>query len=94
MVNNDIGAMKQSNIKQLKVIMESVVGSVYAQIVSVVVTDSEITLEFAYINPRPGTEEAHVVSRVTLPRLAGENVAKAITNTIAEHEKKRGGKNG
>lgn len=94
MVDNGNSALKQSNIGNIKVITETVKGSEYAQIVGVVVTDTDITLEFAYINPRPGSKEAHVVSRVTLPRIAGENVAKAITKTIEEHEKKKGSKNG
>lgn len=92
MVDNGNGATKQSNIKKIKVKTETVVGSIFAQIVGVVVTDTDITLEFAYI--KPGMEEAHVVSRVTLPRIAGENIAKVILKTIGEHEKKKGGKNG
>lgn len=70
----------------------TVIGSTYAQIIGVVVTDTDITLEFAYFNPRPGNKEAQVVSRVTLPRRAGEGLANTIVNTIREHEaKKKGG---
>lgn len=64
-------------------------GSAYAQIVGVVVTDTDITLEFAYFNPRPGNTEAQVVSRVTLPRRAGEGISNAILNAIREHEFKK-----
>lgn len=69
------------------------IGSTYAQIVGVVVTDTDITLEFAYFNPRPGNKEAQVVSRVTLPRVAGEGLANTIINTVKEHESKKKGGN-
>lgn len=64
-------------------------GSVYSQIVGVTVTDIDITLEFVYVNPRDKTQ-GEIVSRVTLPRVAGEDVAKTILNTIAMHEKQKG----
>jgi hypothetical protein len=67
-----------------------VLGSLYAQIVGVVVTDIDITLEFVYINPRPDTNEAQLVSRITIPRVVGESLAKNITDIIAEHEAKKG----
>ena len=71
----------------------TVLGSTYAQIVGVVVTDSDITLEFAYFNPRPGNKEAQVGSRITVPRVAGEGLATTIIDTIKKHEaKKRGNK--
>ena len=94
MANKGNGALKQSNIKKMSVKTESVIGTVFAQIVGVIVTNTVITLEFAYLNPRPETKEAHVVSRVTLPKMAGENLAKIIIKTIEEHENKKGGKNG
>lgn len=69
-------------------------GSVYSQIVGVSVTDADITLEFVYKNPRAEIKEAQVVSRVTLPRKSGEELAKTIIDTIRIHEaKKKGGKN-
>jgi len=94
MVNKGNGALKQSNIKKIPVKTESVIGTVFAQIVGIVVTDTFITLEFAYLNPRPETKQAYVVSRVTLPKMAGENLAKIIIKTIKEHENRKGGKNG
>lgn len=86
---------KKAIPRKISVKTNTVLGSTYAQIVGVVVTDADITLEFTYLNPRPNTEEAQVVARVTLPRPAGEGLAKAITDTIIQHEaKKKGEKNG
>lgn len=72
----------------VKVKSNTVVGSLYSQIVSVTVTDIDITLEFVYINPRAKTE-GEVVSRVTLPRKSGEGLAKTILDTVTVHEAKR-----
>lgn len=78
--------------KKLTVKSDRVIGSLYAQMVGVVVTDIDITLEFVYLNPRPQIEEAHIVSRITLPRRAGESLSKAILDTIKEHEQKKKGR--
>lgn len=87
--------IKKALSKDLIVKTNTVLGSTYAQIVGVVVNDSDLTLEFVYLNPRPGTKEAQVVARITLPRIAAEGIVKAITDTIAEHElKKKVGKDG
>ncbi len=76
---------------QLKVNVGTVVGSTYSQIVGVIVTDNDITLEFVYKHPREEVSEAQVVSRVTLPRSAGEELAEAIIDTIKAHEFKKKG---
>lgn len=75
----------------LNVNIETFVGSPYSQVVGVTITDIDITLEFVYVHPRDKTQ-GQVVSRVTLPRVAGEDLAKTILNTIAIHEKSKGGK--
>jgi len=67
-------------------------GSTYAQIVGVSVTDMDITLEFVYKNPRAEIKEAQVVSRVTLPRSVGKELADTIINTIKVHEENKKGK--
>lgn len=77
----------QSKPKGLSVNASSFTGSQYSQIVGVTVTDKDITLEFVYINPRDKTQ-GEVVSRVTLPSVAGESLAETIKNTVAEHKKK------
>lgn len=88
MVTNN-GEKKVQPIKNITVNPDTIAGSVYAQIVSVTVTDADITLEFVYLNPRPPADKGHVVSRVTLPRIAGEGLAKAIIETIKQHEEKK-----
>lgn len=70
----------------------TVVGSTYAQVVGVTVTDNDFTLEFAFINPRD-TTKGQVVARVTLPFPVGIDLAKTIMDTMQMHAKmKKGGK--
>jgi len=72
----------------------TVVGSSYAQITGIVVTDTDITIEFVYFNQREGNKDAQVVSRVTMPRPVGEALARSINETVMKHEaKKKGEKN-
>lgn len=59
-------------------------GSLYSQVVSVTITDLDLTLEFAFINPR--SKSGEVVARITLPRPAGDELAKAIIETVKKHE--------
>ena len=79
------------------ILKDRVNGSVYSQLVGVTVTDFELTLEFIYVNPRPDPTQGkigHVVARVTLPQKAAEGLAQIIVDTIKQHEKKKGKKNG
>lgn len=95
MAKQNGGDIKKATPRKINVKTGATFGSTYAQFVGVVVTDFDITLEFAYLDPRPGTEEAQVVARVTLPRPVAEGLAKTIVDTAAEHEaKKKGNKNG
>jgi len=83
---------QKAKIEPLVVNMNTYVGSTYSQVVGVTVTDIDLTLEFVYINPRDKTK-GQIVARITLPRSAGEELAKIITGTITQHEKnKKGGK--
>lgn len=69
----------------------TIIGSTYAQLVNVSVTDIDVTLEFAFINPRdPSTGQ--VVARVTLPKAVGLDLANTISMTSTIHDKKKGGK--
>lgn len=68
----------------------TVVGSTYSQIVNVSVTDIDITLEFAFINPRDPSM-GQVVARVTLPKSVGLELANLIVTTSQMHEKRKGG---
>ncbi len=93
MTSNDNGENK-INPADISVHTNTVVGSTFAQIYGVVVTDTDITIEFVYFSPRPRNKDAQVVSRVTMPRLTGEGLAKSISETVIKHElKKKGVKN-
>jgi Protein of unknown function (DUF3467) len=74
--------------KTIQVKSDKILGSLYAQVVGVVVTDIDITLEFVYVSPRPDTDRGEVVSRITLPRIVGERMAKRIDELVSEHETK------
>lgn len=83
--------MAENPKKQTIINSGSVTGSTYAQLVNVSVTDIDVTLEFAFINPRdPSTGQ--VVARVTLPRVAGLELANVINMASKMHENKKGGK--
>lgn len=69
----------------------TVVGSNYAQAVNVSVTNIDITLEFAFINPRDPSK-GQVVSRVTMPLNVGLKLARLILTTQKMHEKREEGK--
>lgn len=79
--------MPKSQGENLIVDSSTHIGSVYSQVVGITVTDVDITLDFVYVNPRDKTK-GQVVTRVTLPRSAGEGLANAIIATIKKHEKK------
>lgn len=80
--------------KTTLIIKDSLIGTTYAQFVVVTTTDIDLTINFIYINPRDKTN-GQVVSRVTLPRPVGEDLAKTILNAVRMHEdKKKEKKNG
>ena len=70
----------------------TVIGSKYANIVSVAISDNEITLEFAYKHPRPEIKEAQVVSRVTMPKQTAIDLSHLIYETNRHHEERKKGK--
>lgn len=78
----------KNSSKKLLVNTNSFVGSQYSQMVGLTVTDDDITLEFIHINPRDKTR-GEVVSRVTLPFIAGEILAETIKNTLIKHKEKK-----
>ena len=49
----------------------------------ITVTDTDLTLEFVYINTRSG--EGEVVSRITLPPKVAEDLATSIIKTKKAH---------
>lgn len=69
----------------------TVIGSTFAHLANVSVTDNDITLEFVFINPRdPSTGQ--VVSRVTMPRANGLELGNIIKIASQMQENKKGGK--
>lgn len=81
--------------KIVNVKADKVLGSLYSQVVGISVTDTDLTLEFVFVNPRPnaqGQKEGQVVARVTLPINSGVGLANVIQETINQHIKKRSGK--
>ena len=79
--------------KSVKIKGGTVVGTVYSQVVSVTITDIDLTLEFVYVNPRPnsdGISEGEVVSRVTLPIEAAKGLSEVIEKTLTAHFEQKG----
>lgn len=68
----------------------TVVGSTYAQIARVTITDIEITLEFAYVHPVDPTQ-GQSVARVTMPVKAGIDLANTIRMVEQTHTKRKAG---
>lgn len=71
----------------------TVTGTVYSQLVGVTITDTDLTLEFVYVNPRlnkDGASEGEVVARVTLPIEAAKGLPEIIKETLAKHFDKKG----
>ncbi|OGK15156.1 hypothetical protein A2774_05730 [Candidatus Roizmanbacteria bacterium RIFCSPHIGHO2_01_FULL_39_12c] len=67
------------------------IGSRYAQIVGITVSDDDtITLDFVFVHPRE-KNKGEVVSRVTVPRRVGEELAKLIQITVKAHDQKKKG---
>lgn len=82
---------EEKSIKQTIINAGSIIGSAYAQLVNVSVTNVDVTLEFAFINPRdPSTGQ--VVARVTMPKAAGLELANIIHMASKMYENKKGGK--
>lgn len=74
--------------KKINISTSTVSGSVFAQLVSVTVGDSEVTLEFVYINQHDPSQ-GNVVSRVTLPIQTAEQLSTIIPETIKIHKAKK-----
>mgnify|MGYP001617660289 FL=1 len=76
--------------KEIKVDARGILGSQYAQLVSVTVTDYEITFEFVWVNPRDNSQ-GQLLSRITMPVDAGKKFAESILATIEKHATKKKG---
>lgn len=69
----------------------TITGSLYAQASRITVSDTEITIEFAYIHPADLTQ-GQSVARITMPLLAGQQLGEIIIATKKLHEKRKEGK--
>jgi hypothetical protein len=83
--------VEDKKLQQTVINAGSFVGSKYAQLVNVTVTDLDITFEFAFINPRDPTT-GQVVARVTMPKEASLQLPKVIVSANSLHEARKGGK--
>ncbi len=85
--------MAEENKKVIESIIrtDTVLGSTFSQIARVTVTDSEITIEFAYIHPI-NLSQGQTVARVTMPRSSGHQLAESILQIENLHEKRKEGK--
>lgn len=75
---------KNETVPPIEINTKTTIGTAYSQVASVTVSNIDITIEFAYVNPR--NKRGEVVARVTMPRIAGESLAKVIANTVEQHE--------
>mgnify|MGYP006969363782 CR=1 FL=1 len=63
----------------------SIIGSQFAQIGVVHVTDTEVTFEFYYVHPSDNTS-ATAVGRVTMQKSEGKKLAEITLETIKKRE--------
>lgn len=86
-------SLKDAKQKPIRVRSNTVTGTVYSQLVSVTIMDTDLTLEFVYINPKTTTDEileGEVVARVTLPIEAARSLPQTIQDTLSKHFGKKG----
>lgn len=69
----------------------TVIGSTYSQTARVTISDTELTIEFAYVHPADPTQ-GQSVARVTMPVKSGTDLAKTILQLEIIHEKRKKGK--
>lgn len=82
---------EKKSTKELVVNTGTVIGSTYSQIARVTVSDTEVTIEFAYVHPADITQ-GQSVARVTMPLKSGHDLAETILQTEKIHIKRREGK--
>lgn len=61
------------------------IGSQFAQVVGVSVTDTEVILEFVFVHPQ-SKGKGQTVSRITMPLSAAVGLSKVIIETLQKHE--------
>lgn len=83
--------MEDKKAQELIVNTSTIIGSTYAQIARVTVSNVEVTLEFAYVHPADITK-GQSVARITMPIVAAHNLAETILRTEQIHQKRKEGK--
>lgn len=84
-------AVEEKKPRDLIVNAGTVIGSTYSQIARVTVSDTEVTIEFAYVHPADPTQ-GQSVARVTMPVKSGISLAETILQMKRFHDKRKEGK--
>ena len=82
---------EKKTLPHLVVNTSTVIGSTYSQLAKVTVSDSEMTIEFAYVHPSDPSQ-GQTVARVTMPVKIGVHLAQTILQIEKMHEKSKEGK--
>jgi len=84
---------KSEQKKEVNLVVNTgtVIGSTYSQTARVTVSDTELTIEFAYVHPADPTQ-GQSVARVTMPVVAGIGLAQTILQLSKIHNKRKEGK--
>lgn len=84
-------AEEKKTLQELIVNTGTVIGSNYAQIARVTVSNTEVTIEFAYVHPSDITK-GQSVARITMPVKSAHDLAETILSVEKIHEKRKEGK--
>lgn len=84
-------AEDKKTAQELVVNTSTVIGSTYSQIARVTVSDTEVTIEFAYVHPASITQ-GQSVARITMPIKSAHDLAVTILQTEKIHAKRKEGK--
>jgi len=84
-------AEEKKNLRELIVNTGTVIGSTYAQIARVTVSNTEVTIEFVYVHPSDITK-GQSVARITMPVKSAHDLAETILSVEKIHEKRKEGK--
>jgi hypothetical protein len=85
-------AAKTNQAQNIMINTASVVGSTYSQLARVSITDIDITIEFAFVHPADPSN-GQSVARITMPLLAGRDLAETILTLNKMRENQQKGKN-
>ena len=78
---------KTAQPQEVEVNSNTVIGSQFAQVVGVSVSDTDVMLEFVFVNPQI-KNHGQTVSRVTIPYKTAEDLSRIIIDTLKKHASK------